>query len=64
MFWSEPDARLEELRPVLRPGGLIAVAHQPRGRGRRARCRLPVAGKSRWLLPGRGSPRCGWEACA
>jgi ubiquinone/menaquinone biosynthesis C-methylase UbiE len=33
LFWSEPDARLEKLRHLLRPGGLIAVAHQPRGPG-------------------------------
>jgi ubiquinone/menaquinone biosynthesis C-methylase UbiE len=33
MFWSERDARLEELRRLLRPGGLIAVAHQQRGPG-------------------------------
>lgn len=33
LFWSEPDARLEELRQLLHPGGLIAVAHQPRGPG-------------------------------
>jgi ubiquinone/menaquinone biosynthesis C-methylase UbiE len=33
LFWSEPDARLEELRQLLSPGGLIAVAHQPRGPG-------------------------------
>jgi hypothetical protein len=33
LFWSEPVARLAELRCVLRPGGLIAVAHQPRGPG-------------------------------
>lgn len=32
-FWSEPDARLEELRHLLRPDGLIAVAHQPREPG-------------------------------
>jgi SAM-dependent methyltransferase len=32
-FWSEPLARLAELRRLLRPGGLIAVAHQPRGPG-------------------------------
>src|SRR5215208_4860948 len=31
MFWREPVARLEELRSLLRSGGLIAVAHQPRG---------------------------------
>ena len=33
MFWGEPVARLEELRRLLRSGGLIAVAHQPRGPG-------------------------------
>jgi ubiquinone/menaquinone biosynthesis C-methylase UbiE len=33
LFWSKPDARLERLRHLLRPGGLIAEAHQPRGRG-------------------------------
>ena len=33
LFWDEPDARLEQLRPLLRPAGLIAVAHQPRGPG-------------------------------
>jgi SAM-dependent methyltransferase len=33
MFWNEPDARLEGLRRLLRPGGLIAVVHQPRGPG-------------------------------
>ncbi len=33
LFWKQPDARLEELRHLLRPGGLIAIAHQPRGPG-------------------------------
>lgn len=33
LFWSDPLARLAELRRLLRPGGLIAVAHQPRGQG-------------------------------
>ena len=32
MFWREPVV-LEELRRLLRSGGLIAVAHQPRGPG-------------------------------
>jgi len=32
-FWLAPDMRLEQLRHLLRPGGLIAVAHQPRGAG-------------------------------
>jgi ubiquinone/menaquinone biosynthesis C-methylase UbiE len=33
LFRNRPDARLEQLRRLLRPGGLIAVAHQPRGPG-------------------------------
>jgi SAM-dependent methyltransferase len=33
MFWDRPVRRLEELRHLLRAGGRIAVAHQPRGPG-------------------------------
>jgi SAM-dependent methyltransferase len=33
LFWNDPDARFQDLRRLLRPGGLIAVAHQPRGPG-------------------------------
>ena len=33
LFWTEPHARLQSLRDLLRPGGLIAIAHQPRGPG-------------------------------
>lgn len=33
LFWKQPDAHLEALRLLLRPRGLIAVAHQPRGPG-------------------------------
>jgi SAM-dependent methyltransferase len=33
LFGSDPVARLAELRRQLRPGGLIAVAYQPRGPG-------------------------------
>ena len=33
VFGSEPVARLAELRRLLRPSGLIAVAYQPRGPG-------------------------------
>jgi SAM-dependent methyltransferase len=33
LFWAQPDARLAQLRQMLRPGGVIAVAHQPRGPG-------------------------------
>lgn len=32
-FWTDPTARLKELRDLLRPGGLIAVTLQPRSRG-------------------------------
>src|SRR5215217_8421586 len=31
LFWAQPAARLAQLRHLLRTGGLIAVAHQPRG---------------------------------
>lgn len=33
LFWDDPAARLKELRELLRPGGRIAIAHQPRGSG-------------------------------
>jgi SAM-dependent methyltransferase len=33
MFWDDPVARLGELRGILRPGGRIAIAYQPRGPG-------------------------------
>jgi ubiquinone/menaquinone biosynthesis C-methylase UbiE len=32
-FWNQPLRRLEELRRLLRPGGRIAIAHQPRDPG-------------------------------
>jgi SAM-dependent methyltransferase len=33
LFWGQPVERLAELRRVLRPGGRITIAFQPRGRG-------------------------------
>jgi SAM-dependent methyltransferase len=33
MFWDDPVARLKELRDLLRPGGRIAIAFQPRAPG-------------------------------
>ncbi|HKF86114.1 MAG TPA: methyltransferase domain-containing protein, partial [Candidatus Limnocylindrales bacterium] len=33
MFWDDPVARLKELRGLLRAGGRIAIAFQPRAPG-------------------------------
>jgi SAM-dependent methyltransferase len=33
MFWDDPVARLKELHDLLRPGGRLAIAYQPRGPG-------------------------------
>lgn len=33
MFWDDPVARLKELHDLLRPGGELAIAYQPRGPG-------------------------------
>jgi SAM-dependent methyltransferase len=33
MFWDDPVSRLVELRDLLRPGGRLAIAYQPRGPG-------------------------------
>ena len=46
MFWDQTSVRLEALRRVMRPGGRIAIAHQPR-----------VAGT--WASWSRCSARCG-----
>jgi SAM-dependent methyltransferase len=46
MFWREPVARLEQLRSLLRSGGLIAVAHQPRGPGASDETAAAAGGKA------------------
>ena len=33
MFWDDPVARVKELHDLLRPGGQLAIAYQPRGPG-------------------------------
>jgi SAM-dependent methyltransferase len=61
MFWSEPVARRAELRQLLRPGGLIAVAHQPRGPGATDETSAAKGGRSPGPLTERDSPKCGWR---
>ena len=64
LFWHEPDARLRDLRQLLGPGGVIAVATSHGVQGRPTRRRRPTAGRSPQHLSERGSPRCGWRPCA
>src|SRR5918996_1190694 len=49
-FWPDPEKRLEELRKVLRPGGLIAIASQPRCPGATAATSDAAAGEIVALL--------------
>ncbi|HYZ99268.1 MAG TPA: class I SAM-dependent methyltransferase [Acidimicrobiales bacterium] len=49
-FWQDPEKRLEELRKVLRPGGLIAIASQPRCPGATAATSDAAAGEIVALL--------------
>ena len=49
-FWQDPEKRLEELRKVLRPGGLIAIASQPRCPGATAETSDAAAGEIVALL--------------
>jgi SAM-dependent methyltransferase len=61
LFWSEPVARLAELRQLLRPGGLIAVAHQPRDPRATDETSAARGGRSPRPLTKRDSPKCGWR---
>jgi len=54
MFWSEPEKRLEELRGLLRVGGVIAVVRQPRGPGSRTLSPEQVAAELTELLDAAG----------
>ena len=49
-FWPAPTERLEELRRRLRPGGLIAIASQPRCPGATASTSRNAAGEIEALL--------------
>ena len=53
-FWSEPTARLAELRQRLRPGGRLAVTVQPRCQARR---RPPASAYAANWRSGSGSRR-------
>jgi SAM-dependent methyltransferase len=61
LFWSEPVARLAELRRLLRPGGLIAVAHQPRGPGATDEASAVKGREIAAALDRAGSAQCGWR---
>lgn len=49
-FWPEPAQRLRELRNLLRPGGRIALASQPRSPGATRETTARAAGELRDLL--------------
>jgi SAM-dependent methyltransferase len=53
-FWPEPTERLPELRRRLRPGGLIAIASQPRCPGATASTSRNAAREIRELLQAAG----------
>jgi hypothetical protein len=59
MSWREPVACLEELRSLLRSGGLIAVAHQPRGPGASDQTSAARAARRRQTSAGPASSSCG-----
>lgn len=53
-FWPEPAQRLRELRALLRPGGRIALASQPRCPGATRDTTVRAADELRDLLAGAG----------
>ncbi len=53
-FWSEPLARLKELHGLLRAGGTIAIASQPRCRGATADTSAKAAREIQLLLRAAG----------
>jgi SAM-dependent methyltransferase len=53
-FWPDPPARLRELRALLRPGGVIAVASQPRCPGATPETSEAAAREIRALLDAAG----------
>ena len=63
LFWDQPDARLERLRRLLRPAGLIAVAQQPRGPGASDEMAAANGRRSLRRCSEPDSPRCGWRPC-
>ena len=45
MFWKDPVERLEEIRSIMKPGGIIALTVQPRSKGATNDTTLDVGNK-------------------
>jgi SAM-dependent methyltransferase len=56
-FWPEPVARLKELRTLLRPGGVVAIASQPRCPGATSETSVLAAHDIDLALRAAGYPR-------
>ncbi len=63
-FWPDPAARVDELRRRLRPGGLIAIASQPRCPGATSDTSRRAAAQIESVLSGAGFTKARVETLA